>query len=81
MSRTDSVELAPDTSRTFRISEEDLAMLERAVPLLHELASSMPETYKRPDVQVAIEECKRILSDVRWDYGPYQSVEVVHSKS
>jgi hypothetical protein len=59
----------------FQISDQDLAILERAIPVLHELCSNLPEGYFRPDVQIAIEECKRILSDVRWNYGPYQKIE------
>ncbi len=65
-------------SKMFRIYEHDLALLEKALPVLHEAASLGP-LYQRPDVQVAIEEAKRILSDVRWDYGPYSHVEQVES--
>lgn len=61
-------------SQLFRIHEHDLALLEKALPVLHEAASLGP-AYMRADVQVAIEEAKRILSEVRWDYGPYSQVE------
>jgi hypothetical protein len=63
-----------NSTKLFRIYEPDLALLEKAIPVLHEAVSLSP-AYARPDVQVAIEECKRILSDVRWDYGPYSHVE------
>lgn len=64
-----------DVIQNFFIPENDLAVLERCVPLLHEVCTSFPPGYMRPDVQVAIEECKRVLSDVRWRYGPFQSIE------
>lgn len=50
------------------------ALLERCVPLLHELCVSVPAGYQRPEIQVAIEETKRILSDVRWGYGPFSEI-------
>ena len=62
------------TTKNFRIPEPDLAALEKALAVLHECASLSP-AYMRADVQVAIEEAKRIVSDVRWDYGPYSHVE------
>ncbi len=61
--------------KTFRVSGEDLAILERAVPVMHEAISNMPAVYFRPDVQVAMEESKRILSDVRWDNGLFLEIE------
>lgn len=67
------------TTRTFFIHEPDLALLERRIPILHEVCGNVPDAYMRADVQVAIEECKRILSDVRWAYGPHLSVEVAKS--
>ena len=63
-------------TKQFRISEHDLAILERCLPILHECASLSP-IYSRADVTVAVEECKRIASDVRWDYAPYQQVEKI----
>lgn len=67
-------------SKLFRIYEQDVALLEKALPVLHEAASLSP-LYMRADVQVAIEEAKRILSDIRWDYGPYEAVEMVNAPS
>lgn len=69
--------MSHDTIKNFFIPEPDLALLERHVPALHELCSSLPEGYRRPDIQIAIEDCKRILSDVRWSYGPFASIEVI----
>jgi hypothetical protein len=62
--------------KSFRINEEDLAILERAVPVTHEAISNLPAVYFRPDVQVAMEESKRILSDVRWDNGLFLEIDV-----
>lgn len=63
--------------KNFTIPEPDLAILEKSVPILHDVCSMMPEAYFRPDVIVAIEECKRILSDVRWCHGPYLEIHKV----
>lgn len=63
-----------DTIKNFFIPEPDLAILEKCVPMFHEIVSSVPEAYMRPEVLVAIEETKRILSDVRWGYGPFQEI-------
>jgi hypothetical protein len=60
--------------KTFRITEEDLAALERAVPIMHGAISNMPAVYFRADVYVAMEEAKRVLSDVRWDNGPFLEI-------
>ena len=62
-----------ERTKQFRLSEHDLAILERCLPILHECASLSP-IYSRADVPVAVEECKRIVSDIRWDYAPYQEV-------
>lgn len=66
-------------TKLFQIYEPDLAILEKALPILHE-ACSMSPAYQRADVQIAIEEAKKILSDVRWNYGPYSHVERVSVK-
>jgi hypothetical protein len=64
--------------KTFMIPDDDLSRLEKCIPVLHEVCSSMPEAYMRADVQLAIEECKRILSDVRWGYGPFREISKVN---
>jgi len=66
-------DISRPATRTFRIYERDLAILEKAIPVLHDVASDSPRYFKA-EVQVAIEETKRILSDIRWDYGPYLEV-------
>jgi hypothetical protein len=56
-----------NTIPTYRITEPDLAKLEAALPRLCEMAGAL---LNRPEVQVLFGECKEILSNVRWDYGP-----------
>lgn len=60
----------PQSTRLLQIREPDLALLEQCLPILHEAVS--PESLQWPRVQVALEECKRIVSDIRWNYGPDQ---------
>jgi hypothetical protein len=60
--------------KTFRITSEDLTTLERSVAVMHEAISNNPKVYFRPDVQVSMEDAKRILSDVRWDNGPFLEI-------
>lgn len=57
-------------SKLLQIYETDLSLLERCLPILHEALSG--EALARPEVQVALDECKRVVSDVRWNYGPHQ---------
>lgn len=66
-----------DKTKTFMIPDNDLSILERCVPVLHDVCSMVPEAYFRADVQLAIEESKRILSDVRWGYGPFLEIHRV----
>jgi hypothetical protein len=56
-----------NTIPTFRITEPDLAKLEAALPRLCEMAGML---LNRPEAQMLFGECKEILSNVRWDYGP-----------
>lgn len=55
-------------SKLFQIYEDDLQKLERALPLIHR---ALGANLNRPDIQVLCQETKQILSNVRWDYGPY----------
>lgn len=64
-------------TKTFMIPDDDLSILERSIPVLHDVCSMVPEAYFRPDVQVAIEECKRIVSSVRWGYGPFLEIHKI----
>lgn len=58
--------------KMFQISEADLKELEWRIPALIELASS-------PKTRVAARVIKKILSDVRWNYGPHENVEIVEA--
>lgn len=57
--------------KMFKIHEDDLAELERAVPALAE--ALVP--HLNPALKVKVRRVKTILSNVRWDYGPPDEVE------
>lgn len=59
-------------TKLFQIYEDDLQTLETALPRLQD---ALGEAMSRPDVQVAVQEVKEILSNVRWSYGPYSEVK------
>lgn len=65
-------------SRLFQIKEEDLAELERSLPRIVEFLG--PDAINGQGgnrLRKHIRTVRRILADVRWDYGPPQSIEVV----
>lgn len=57
-------------SRLFKIHEEDLVELEKAIPQLSE--SFM--MHLTPATRTTLRRCKNILSDIRWHYGPPSEV-------
>lgn len=58
-------------SRQYQISEEDLEVLEKHVPEICEIvAFNLRNWNERNDVQEACAMLKKIISDVRWSYGP-----------
>jgi len=59
--------------KMYQISEDDLETLETACPGLYDAIG--PEALNRQDVQEHCQMVKRILSDVRWRYGPHKNVE------
>lgn len=63
----------------FQVSEEDLADLERLLPVFQELI--LPMLAHKPEIgpryRVTVRRVKEILSNIRWDYGPYGSVDIV----
>jgi hypothetical protein len=59
--------------KLFQINADDLAQLERDLPLL---AQSLMLTMNNSD-RAAIRRIKAILSNVRWNYGPPTNVEIV----
>lgn len=64
-----------NSTKMFRIYEHDLALLERCLPIL--MDALQPAAFEWPHTQVAMQECKRILSDIRWDYGPYSGMQII----
>lgn len=64
------------TTQLYRISEEDLAILEQELPRLLDAASM---TCNDPISRKRWESVKCILSNVRWDYGPPLKVERIDS--
>lgn len=60
-------------SRLFQIHEDDLSALEKTLPQLAD--ALMPVLNNKLRVQVR--RVQKILSDVRWDYGPPSEIEVI----
>ena len=60
--------------KLYQVYEEDLRFMETAIPVLFERLGC---EINDPKIQVIAEELKRIVSDVRWDYGPPSEVQVV----
>lgn len=61
-------------SKMFQINEEDLAELERSVPmLLGRCMKSIDDNASRTTMR----RVKEILSHVRWNYGPWSDVTEV----
>jgi hypothetical protein len=61
-------------SKLFQIYEEDLQRLEYALP---RIAAHLGAIMNRPEVQVLFEECKEVVGNVRWNYGPHTNTEVI----
>ena len=57
----------------FQVSETDLATLERLLPSICD--EFLPHLNNR--TRMKFRECQKILSQVRWNYGPVQLVEKV----
>jgi len=61
-------------TKMFQISEEDLASLETIVPEIMWRAS---DSCNDPVQRKRFEECKAVLSNVRFGYGPPLHVETI----
>lgn len=59
--------------RLLQISTADMADLENLIPLVCEVACQSKGATS--GVRVASRRIKKILSDVRWSYGPHEDVE------
>jgi hypothetical protein len=58
--------------KLFQMYEDDLQKMEALLPMVVDrLGMAMND----PALQVAAEELKRIVSDVRWNYGPPSEVK------
>lgn len=61
------------STRLFKISETDLADLERMLPELLETVTHMPKC--PPRYRVMFRKVQEIVVNVRWNYGPHTDVE------
>ena len=66
------IEPSSGSSPMFQINESDLCYLEAAVAAIHD-----QQTTTSPGDRVRWTRVKQILSDVRWNYGPYEQIEKV----
>ena len=60
-------------SKLFQVNEEDLEKLEALLPEIAQYSLSVWS----PALKIKFDQVKRIVSDVRWNYGPPQSVEII----
>lgn len=61
------------STKMFQICETDLSEIERVLPEWHaELAK-----LNSPRLRTQMRRIKDILSNVRWEYGPWSDVEVI----
>lgn len=61
------------TTKMFQITEDDLADLERIMP---RIADEMM-VHLTARTKIGLRRIQKILSDVRWNYGPPGEVEVI----
>ena len=59
-------------SKMFQIYEDDLADLEKTIPELMDALSLLIDNR----LKVKIRRIQHILSNVRWNYGPYTSINI-----
>jgi len=57
-----------------QIKEDDLALLERAIP---EVTDAMGVVSLSPRIRTQLRQIQRVLSNVRWNYGPPSEVKVI----
>ena len=62
-------------SKLFHIYEDDLVELERILPDI--LANTSFEIHFTARQRTQARRVKDILSNIRWDYGPHENVEIV----
>lgn len=64
-------------SKLFQIKEEDLASIEQALPELADALMTSLDNRLRTKIRLL----KRIITDVRWNYGPPSEVEIISADS
>jgi hypothetical protein len=65
--------------KMYRISQDDLETVELALPELQDAMMSAPQVINRKDVHEHLSMLKRIISDIRWNYGPPTNVERIEA--
>lgn len=70
----DDTELPGGSTRLFQINEDDLAELERLVPILYDRAAEKMDDNKS---RVMVRRVKDIISNVRWNYAPWSNIETL----
>lgn len=64
--------------KLFQIHEDDLSELEHLCPQLQEaLMRELANAQAAPRLRVQLRCVKEILSNVRWNYGPPEQVEII----
>lgn len=58
--------------KLFRITEDDLVALEHILPLVFWKLTCTPKA--QPEDRVQFRRVQKILTDIRWDYGPPEEV-------
>jgi hypothetical protein len=62
-----------------QIYADDLQKLEHALPQVFDALS--PDLKNDARLQVLLEECKEVLSSVRWNYGPHSDVQRLNGEN
>jgi len=60
--------------KLYQITESDLEALERALPLVYEIASTNSGE-RLAALNTQMRAIKQVLSNVRWNYGPHGQIE------
>lgn len=64
-------------TRLFQIKEDDLAVLEQSIPALADALTLTATSHLTNAMRAHIRRTQRVLSDVRWNYGPPSEVETI----
>lgn len=61
--------------KMFQITEDDLAELERVIPDV--CAKLQFSAGINPQSSTQIRRLQKIMTDIRWNYGPYQEIKTI----